>query len=142
MERPEGFSAERITRLPTSGPHGMTAVSPHSIADRGPEEFYLSAPYELPAGARVTEIAWEAETPPRTWVKAQLRFGSSEEDLEEAAWQGPDGEATWFESPQAVSPLNQPGPWVQYRLALGAPNACGTPRVTCVDVHYEGPAQL
>jgi len=139
---PEGFSAERITRLPTSGPHGMTAVSPHSIADRGPEEFYLSAPYELPDGARVTEIEWEAETPPRTWVKAQLRFGSSEEDLEEAAWRGPDGEATWFESPQAVSPLNQPGPWVQYRLALGAPNACGTPRVTCVDVHYEGPAQL
>ncbi len=138
---PEGFSAERVTRLPTSGPHGMTAVSPHSIADRGPEEYYLSAPYELPDGARVTEIAWEAETPSRTWVKAQLRFGGSEEDLEEAAWQGPDGEATWFESPQAVGQLNQPGPWVQYRLALGASNACGTPRVTGVDVYYDLPAQ-
>ena len=136
---PEGFSSERTTRLPTSGPHGMTAVSPHSIADRGPEEYYFSAPYRLPAGARVTEIEWKAETPPRTWVKAQLRFGSTDEDLEEAAWQGPDGEATWFESPQAAGALNQPGYWVQYRLALGASNACGTPRVTSVEVHYDEP---
>ncbi|MYC95995.1 MAG: hypothetical protein F4X14_13625 [Caldilineaceae bacterium SB0661_bin_32] len=138
---PEGFSAERVSRLPTSGPHGMTAVSPHSIADRGPEEYYQSAPCKLPEGAHVTEIAWEAETPPRTWVKAQLRFGSTEEDLEEAAWQGSDGDATWFESPQVAGALNQSGQWVQYRLALGASNACSTPRVTAVDVHYELPAQ-
>ena len=138
---PEGFSAERVTRLPTSGPHGMTAISPHSIADRGPEEYYLSAPYELPEGVRVTGIAWVAETPPRTWVKAQLRYGDSEDDLENAAWQGPDGVATWFERPQDVGALDQSGPWVQYRLALGARNACGTPRVTSVDVHYELPEQ-
>ena len=138
---PEGFSAERITRLPTSGPHGMTAVSPHSIADRGPEEFYLSTPYKLPNGARVTGIEWEAETPPRTWVKTQLRFGGTEEDLEGADWQGPDAGPTWFERPQAVGALNHSGPWVQYRLALGAHNACGTPRVTAVDVHFELPAQ-
>ena len=136
---PEGFSAERVSRLPTSGPHGMTAVSPHSIADRGPEEYYQSAPCKLPDGAHVTGLTWEAETPPRTWVKAQLRFGETEEDLEEAAWQGPDGEATWFESPQAAGALNKPGHWVQYRLALGASNACGTPRVTSVDVHYDEP---
>ena len=134
---PEGFSAERVTRLPTSGPHGMTAVSPHSIADRGPEEFYLSAPFKLPAGARVTEIEWEADTPPCTWVKAQLRCGDSEDDLENTAWQGPDGDGTWFESPQAVGALGQSGPWVQYRLALGARNGCGTPRVTEIFVHYE-----
>jgi hypothetical protein len=134
---PQGFSAERVTRLPTSGPHGMTAVSPHGIAARGPEEYYLSAPCKLPDGARVTEIAWEAETPPRAWVKAQLRFAGTKEELEEAAWQGPDGESTWFERPQPLGPLNQTGPWAQYRLALGAQNACGTPRVTSVDVYYE-----
>ncbi|MYJ79974.1 MAG: VCBS repeat-containing protein [Caldilineaceae bacterium SB0670_bin_27] len=136
---PEGFSAERITQLPTSGPHGMTAVSPHSIADRGPEEYYQSAPFKLPEGAHVTGLTWEAETPSPAWVKAQLRFSEAEEDLEEAAWQGPDGEATWFESPQAAGALNKPGHWVQYRLALGASNACGTPRVTSVEVHYDEP---
>ena len=138
---PEGFSAERVTRLPTSGPHGMRAVSPHSIADRGAEEYYLSAPYKLPAGARVTEIAWEAETPPRTWVKAQLRFGDTAAELETAAWQGPDGDTEWYERPQAVQAVESAGQWVQYRLALGAWNGCGTPRVTAVNVQYEEPAQ-
>ncbi len=138
---PEGFSAERVTRLPTSGPHGMTAVSPHSIADRGAEEYYMSAPYKLPAGAQVTGIAWEAETPPRTWVKAQLRYADTAEKLEEALWQGPGEGVEWFESPQAVQSVETAGQWVQYKLALGAWNGSGTPRVTAVDVQYEEPAQ-
>ena len=137
---PEGFSAERVTRLPTSGPHGMMAVSPHSITDRGAEEQYLSAPYKLPAGARVTGIAWEAETPPRTWVKAQLRFAETSAALEEAAWRGAEGDGGWFERPQAAQAEGFGGQWVQYRLALGAWNGCGTPRVTEVDMHYEVPA--
>ena len=134
---PEGFSAERVTRLPTSGPHGMTAVSPHSIHDRGAEEYYVSAPYKLPAGARVTEISWQAETPPRTWVKAQLRFGDTAAALEGAAWQGSGDGAEWMEGPQALQAAATAGQWVQYRLALGAWNACGTPRVTAVEVQYE-----
>ena len=114
----------------------MRAVSPHSIADRGGEEYYLSAPYRLPAGASVTEFVWEAETPPRTWVKAQLRFGDTAAELETAAWQGPDGDTEWYERPQAVQAVESAGQWVQYRLALGAWNGCGTPRVTAVDVLY------
>ena len=134
---PDGFRAERQTRLPTSGPHGMTAVSPHSIADRGAEEYYVSAPYKLPAGARVTEISWQAETPPRTWVKAQLRYGDTAAALEGAAWQDPGDGAEGIEGPQALQEEATGGQWVQYRLALGAWNACGTPRVTAVDVQYE-----
>ena len=41
---PKASAPSALPRCPTSGPHGMTAVSPHSIADRGTEEFYLSAP--------------------------------------------------------------------------------------------------
>lgn len=134
---PGGFSSERVTQLPTSGPHGMTAVSPHSIADLGEEEFYLSAPHELPPGARVTGIAWQAETPPRTWVKAQLRFGSSKAELEEATWQGPDRGPDWFEEPHAPLASMAAGQWVQYRLALGAKNGCGTPRVGSVEITFE-----
>ena len=120
----------------------MRAVSPHSIADRGAEEYYLSVPYKLPAGAHVTRIGWEAEAPPRTWVKAQLRFGGTAAELAKAVWQGPDGGAEWYEGPQAVQEVETAGQWVQYRLALGAWNGCGTPRVTAVDVQYEEPAQL
>ena len=53
---PEGFSAARTTRLPTSGPHGMTSVEPGNIADRGPEEFFVSEPYRVPEGSSVESI--------------------------------------------------------------------------------------
>lgn len=62
---PQGFSEERLTWLPTLGPLGMTAVEPANIADRGPEEYYVSSPFELPAGARVVAIRWEGLVPPR-----------------------------------------------------------------------------
>lgn len=134
---PDGFSETRVTRLPTSGPHGMICVDPGNIADRGAEEFYVSRPFQLPEGASVTRISWEAEVPARTWVRAQLRFGDTEGALDRAAWRGPGGEEGWFENRQGVEAEAFRGRWVQYRLALGAINSCGTPRVSEVDVHYQ-----
>ena len=66
---PEGFSAARTTRLPTSGPHGMTSVEPGNIADRGPEEFFVSEPYRVPEGSSVESIRWEGDIPFKTWVR-------------------------------------------------------------------------
>ncbi len=126
---PDGFDAGRVTRLPTTGPHGMTAVQTGNMLDGGPEEYYVSTPYLLPGGASVTDIAWEAECGPGTWVHAQIRQADTEEALEHAAWQGPEGESTWYESPRPL-PVSCAGPWVQYRLVLGAENGGGTPRVT------------
>jgi len=122
---PRGFSEERQTHLPTTGPHGITAIEPGNLLDRGPEEYYESVPHELPTGARVTGIAWEADTPPKTWVKAQLRVADSCGGLTSAPWQG------WYENGAS---LDLHGRWVQYRLALGAINAVTTPRVRQVDV--------
>ena len=133
---PEGFVKDRATRLPSSGPHGMTSVEPGNIADRGPEEYYTSEAHELPDGAGVTRVSWEAELGPRTWVKAQLRTAQTEEGLESAPWTGPDGEDSWYEAPQDVAGERR-ARWVQYRVALGAFNAGSTPRVTQVDVAYD-----
>lgn len=133
---PEGFSEDRQTRLPTSGPHGMVAVGPGNIMDRGPEEYYVSSPFHLPQGANVTSISWQAEIPAKTWVKAQLRFAVAEEGLAESVWMGPDGGDAWFENEQTVQTEAFSGQWVQYRLALGAINSGSTPRVTEVNVHY------
>jgi len=124
---PDGFSEDRQTHLPTTGPHGITSIEPGNLLDRGPEEYYESAPYELPVGAAVTGIAWEAETPPKTWVKAQLRVADTCEDLASAAWQG------WFDN---GATMDMPGRWVQYHLALGAVNAVSTPRIKQVDISY------
>ncbi len=121
-----GFSPDRVTELPTKGPHGTYVLDPGNIADRGHEEYYTSAPFRLPVGARVTGIDWEAQVPERTWVRAQLRFAQTEDELAKAQWQ---------DAPQAVESPQQ-GRWVQYRLALGAKWGCRTPRVTRVTVKY------
>lgn len=133
---PKGFSEERITWLPTNGPHGMLAVDPGNIMDRGPEEFYISSPYLLPGGAHVTRVSWQAEIQKKTWVKAQLRFAVDEKDLTTAKWQGANGGAGWLENGQPAGRLRQAGCWVQYRLALGAVNGGNSPRVKSVRVEY------
>lgn len=140
---PDGFDEKRTTRLPTSGPHGMMAVEPASIRDRGPIEEYISTPFQLPATARVTGLGWQADTPPCTYVHGQLRWAPTQAELQNAAWTGPDGEASWYTAPrstisQSSIPTASTGGWVQYRLALGAVNGCGSPRVTEVAVTYAG----
>lgn len=132
---PDGFREGRVTRLPTSGPHGMTAVEPGNIVDRGPEEYYVSCPFKLPDGACVTGIAWEADLPPKTWVRAQFRFADTKAGLDRASWIGP-GERGWFENHHTVDAGQYAGRWLQYRLALGATNGGSTPRVTEVRVSY------
>ena len=133
----EGFDPNRTTRLPTSGPHGMTSVEPGNIMDRGPEEYYVSSAHELPDGATVRKIQWEADIPEKTWVKAQLRFAPSKQQLPDATWQGPGGLDGWFENEQAAGTLKQTSRWTQYRLALGAINGGRSPRVKAVEVTYE-----
>jgi hypothetical protein len=134
---PEGFSENRITRLPTNGPHGMIAVPCGNIVDRGPEEYYISSPYELPEGKKVKKISWQARTPPKTWVKAQIRSSPTRDQLSKAPWQGPDEKQYWFENGQSPSRNVTSGRWIQYRLALGAANGGSTPRISRVDVEYE-----
>lgn len=133
---PDGFNPRRVTRLPTKGPHGMTVIELGNQRDRGPEEYYESSPRRLPDGAAATKISWMAQTPSKTWVKAQLRWAATKAELNQAAWHGPDGPGTWFVTGQAVNGGSRAGQWVQYRLALGAVNAVATPRVTEVSVEY------
>ena len=134
---PDGFVEGRVTKLPTSGPHGMASIGPGNIVDRGPEEYYVSGVFKLPEGVATTEISWEAEIPAKTWVRAQLRFGDAEEALEKATWMGSEGPNSWFDDGQTVETTTFAGKWVQYRLALGATNSGSTPRVTEVNLHYE-----
>jgi hypothetical protein len=134
---PDGFTEGRVTKLPSSGPHGMTSIAPGNIVDRGPEEYYTSAPFELPEAASVSKVSWEAEIPPKTWVKAQLKSAATEVALEKAAWKGPGEGDAWFDNGQEAQPDAFPNRWVQYRLALGAVAGGSTPRVTAVSVHYD-----
>ena len=134
---PGGFDEKLVTTLPTIGPHGMTAVGVGNIMDRGPEEYYTSRPFQMPDGATVRTIEWEAGAPAKTWVKAQVRCATTEAGLAKAPWIGADGAESWLENGQTVGAKAGAGPWVQYRLALGATNSLSTPRVTSVTLSFE-----
>jgi hypothetical protein len=133
---PHGFSEERMTRLPTEGPHGMTAIGPGNIADRGPEEYYISAPFELPDNTHPTTVSWTAEIPAKTWIKAQVRTAKNESDLKRSPWMGNNGPDTWFANHDIIPPEQYKRSWIQYRLALGAKNSLSTPRVRDVRIGY------
>lgn len=134
---PEGFSNRKVTLLPSLGPHGITTVDVGNILNRTAEEYYISSPYMLPDGAKVTKISWEAEIQPKTWVKAQIRFSDTKEGLKKAVWCGPSGIGEWFENRQRVEGIYQSENWIQYRLALGAVNGGNSPRVTEVSIFYQ-----
>ncbi len=138
---PNGFSEERVTRLPSLGPHGMLTASAVNIMDGTEEEYYTSSPHYAGDCVRLTGIEWEAELQPKTWVRAQVRSAESKDDLSNALWQGPGGPGTWFEAGTDTFSADHSGQWIQYRLALGARNSGNSPRVTRVSVRYESSKQ-
>ena len=128
---PEGFREENRSFLPCLGPHDLVSVDLGNQLDRGPEEFFVSAPVDLGAVQTVSGIAWEAAIPGKTWVHATLRAADTLEDLKQIPFVGPDQtEKSYYENQAAVHGIR--GRYVQYRLALGAINNIGTPRITSV----------
>lgn len=133
---PEGFCEHKTTKLPTNGPHGMIAVDPGNIMNRGPEEYYLSAARELPEVSKITGISWKADLQKKTWIKAQIRTAGTKEQLESSPWLGKNGNNSWFETSGSFDIDAPKGRWVQYKLALGAINGCNTPRISEVRIAY------
>lgn len=135
---PSGFLRNNITWLPTLGPHGMITVDPGNIMDRSNEEIFTSSAQHMHDPVRIVSVAWQADTPIKTWVRAQVRIAETYEALQNAAWQGPDGkEDAWFTDTNNTSSIRQTGCWIQYRLALGATNGGSSPRVHAVTLSYE-----
>ncbi len=128
---PEGLSEDRKTVLPAIGPHGMCTIDPGNIMDRGPREHYTSEIYTLPAGATVSSITWAGSCTSTSWVEVEMRAAATADAIEDASWQH-------VESGADISALNLSGV-VQYRLALCAKCACGTPRIERVVVQYGTP---
>ena len=133
---PKGFSEQKITELPTRGPHGMLTAPVGNILDRGNEEFYVSNAQPMPPDSRVSSISWEADCPAKTWVRAQVRCAEAAEGLVEAVWRGPSGPDSWFRSGEPFKLSAPKAGWVQYKLALGATNGGCTPRVRKVVVSF------
>ena len=134
---PDGLSETRQTKLPTKGPHGMLCVDPGNIADRSYEEHYESAPHQLPAGAELQRIEWQAEMPAKTWLGAQLRWSDTKEGLASVSWFGSHENDSWYKSGDSISSHPPSQCWVQFRLCLGATNSLRSPRVWEVSISYK-----
>ena len=133
---PDGFSEQRITRLPTVGPHSLAFAQPRNQVDGSEQEYYVSEPYRLPEGAIVQRLDWEVEHARSTWVRAQIRTAATPEQLDDEPWRGGRENDEWLGRRQPLRAGATRGRWMQYRLALGAANGGCTPRVREVRVEY------
>ena len=120
----EGFLPSRTTKLPTCGPHGMTAIEPGNQLTRGPVEYYCSEPYHADRDLTVRGAEVVADCPPKTWVRLLMRSAATRDALERAEWREPAGLRVGK------------GGFLQYRLELGATLSLSTPRVTRVAVAF------
>ena len=103
-----------------------------------PEGELLSRPLLLPAADAVPALAWQADTPPGTAVKCQVR---SAPDVGGApgkwtALCGPDGTAASFHTTSGapLAPLHRRHRWVQYRVVLSTRDDSATPALREVRV--------
>ena len=121
---PEGFLPSRTTKLPTCGPHGMTAMEPGNALTRGPEEYYYSEPYHAKEDLTIKSATVSADCPQKTWVKLLVRTAPSKAALAKAEWREAQGVKV------------AKGAYLQYRLELGATLSLSTPRVTKVEIGF------
>ena len=121
---PNGITEEGRVEVPTYGPHGMSTIDPGNMMDRGDKEYYISESYDVPSNT--ASITYEAEFLSTSWLELEYRTGACDKCLEKAEWKKVEaGEKFTVEGK------------MQYRLALCAKCACGTPRITKVEVTFE-----
>ena len=126
---PDGFFAKEPTRIPGLGPHGMYSYDHGNAFTRKPEENYFSPPFELRNRA-VRSIHWESEETELLKIKFQLRWSETEEGLETAAWSGPDGDNSYYQtSGEAIQGILSDAQWLQYKATLVSPYGCGSPKL-------------
>jgi hypothetical protein len=123
---PNGFQAKKPTQLPGLGPHGTYSREHGNIYTREPQEAYVSPAVDLQHETLV-RMSWEAEVPPPSQLRFQLRWAATEEQLEESGWFGAEGEDTYFD--ESGRQVNIPARWLQYRAVFVSPYGCRSPKL-------------
>ncbi len=133
---PEGISLDRTTPLPGLGPHFLSTRDPGNAYTREPVESYFSPAFDMDGQAPAL-MRWDADVPETTELKFQLRWAGSEGQLEDALWQGPDGERTYYEAPgQQVRGVDPAARWLQYRALFMSRTGCRSPQLREVRIEF------
>jgi hypothetical protein len=131
---PQGLSLDKVARLPGLGPHLASPRDFGNAYTREPQESYVSPAYDT-KGLQPARLNWNGETPERTQIKFQLRWADTEEGLARTAWQGPNGERTFYDKSGAeIRGVEKPCRWLQYKAVLVSLDGCRSPKLEEVRV--------
>jgi hypothetical protein len=133
---PESFSRENVTLLPGLGPHSVHLSDNGNAYTRKPQESYISEPIRI-AGSNIKNISWQADVPVPSKLKFQLRWAKTEDLLESAEWNGPQGNDTYYETSGQLVGEMKDARWIQYKAVFVSPYGCVSPRLSRVSFNYE-----
>ncbi len=131
----EGFSDDNIEKLPSVGVHYDMGVDIGNISNRKSEYSYISSPY-FTDGQNPAYLKWSDESTPHSKIKFQLRIADSKEKLNNAGWQGPEGENSYYTiTHSGISGLE--GKWIQYKAVFESENGGGVSALEMVEIGFE-----
>lgn len=134
---PDGLSFDRVARLPAMGPHLASPRDFGNAFTREPFEHYVSPPYEM-KGLKPSRISWKADTPEKTQIRFQIRRAENPAQLEDAPWEGPNGEDSFYEKPgEVIKGMAKTAGWMQYRATFVSLNGCRSAKLEEVRVDFE-----
>ena len=123
MNGPDGLDVENAQEILGYGPHCFTNQSQSNTMDKSEKEYYTSPVFECEKPER---LEWEAQTPFKTTLSFQLRFGSTEEDTLKSEWSESIAEnGSLISAPETTK-------YMQYKAAFNAPGLVDSPRLTRV----------
>ena len=77
--------------------------------------------------------------PPTNSLRFQLRWAPTSDALDSAAWRGPDGTRTYYETPGAeIRGVDPAARWLQYKADFVSLYGCGSPRLREVRIEAAG----
>jgi hypothetical protein len=134
-----GPTPSASTPLPTVGAQTGTRADLGNVYDRSDAEEYVSSPILLPRGATPTRLSWLAETPHGSSIAFSLRSAETPEELDDAEWQGPSDEVSFYTRPLTrISSAHAGRRYIQYRATFRTPGFVSRPVLHAVSVHYRG----
>ena len=133
----KGYSTERMTKLPATGPHFLSYVDVGNIYDRSNSYDYISVPFDADSQVKFKSISWQGQTPFRTRIEFQVRAAESIELLKSTPWHGPNGPGSFYRKKSSLKSLASNYRWIQYKATLISPNSSNTPVLRSVSIGYD-----
>ena len=132
----QGFNEDNNLRIASVGVHYDVGIDIGDIKSRSFVYSYTSSPYNS-KGLVAKSLSWQADLPPKTKLKLQLRVADTKEALEKSKWTGPtDTNSFYLESAAEIKNLKS-AQWIQYRVLFDSYNGANAPILKKVQIQFE-----